>query len=343
MVHHDDAAAACCGQVGRVGVDEGLVVGHREGAGQRKRLGGAHTPRDLAQRITELRRIRPLRRIRATGPLEHLGQGPQLVTDGQVGVDPGPQGAQCGVGGERHVPGDRLDQDERQRIDVALARGRLAIGLLWRGIARGPEHRTRRLGPRRLGQGARHPEVGDAQASVLEAEQEVGGLDVAVDEALAMGEIESAGGTEADLHRLGHGEAPTEVEHRAETATVHVLGDEVGPAVITRVEELDDVRVVELRSGLGLGTEAPQEGLVVRQGGVQHLDRDEAREADVVGEEDLSRRTGADGRFEPVARTQDPTDLVGHLGQQHIVDRTGWVFPSRGPTMDRWTPCDASC
>ena len=84
--------------------------------------------------------------------------------------------------GERDLPGDALDQHQPEGVDVGLPVDRLAPGLLRRGVAGGAEHGALRLGPGRLGQGPGEAEVGDAQAAVV-AEQEVGGLDVAVDEA----------------------------------------------------------------------------------------------------------------------------------------------------------------
>ena len=95
---------------------------------------------------------------------------------------------------------------EGQRVDVALAVERLAPGLLGRRVAGGAEHRARRLGPGRLGEGPGQAEVGDAQPAVL-AEEEVGGLDVAVDEAPAVGVVEAPAGLEPDEQRLGRGES----------------------------------------------------------------------------------------------------------------------------------------
>src|SRR5690606_9858940 len=73
------------------------------------------------------------------------------------------------------------------------------------------------------------------------------------------------------------------------------------------------------RGGLSLGTEPAQERLVGRQALVQHLDRDASTQGGVVGQEDLSRRTAADGRNQAVATAQDATDLVverhGHAGR----------------------------
>ena len=99
------------------------------------------------------------------------------------------------------VARDGLDHHERERVHVGLSVDRLALGLLRRGVARGAEHDAGRLGPRRLGDRAGEPEVGDAQPALL-VEEEVRGLDVAMDEAPAMRVLEAAGRLEADDERL---------------------------------------------------------------------------------------------------------------------------------------------
>ena len=77
------------------------------------------------------------------------------------------------------LPGDRLDQDERQGVEVGAGVELHAHRLLGRCVPGGAEHRARRLGPARLGERARQAEVGDAHDAVL-VEQQVRGLDVAV-------------------------------------------------------------------------------------------------------------------------------------------------------------------
>ena len=115
---------------------------------------------------------------------------------------------------------------EGERVDVGLAVDGQAPGLLGRGVAGGAEHDAGGLGPRRLGEGAGQAEVGDAQPAVL-AEQQVGGLDVAVDEAAAVGVVEAAGRLEADEQRLRRRQLPAAVEHRAQAAAAEVLEHEV--------------------------------------------------------------------------------------------------------------------
>ena len=90
------------------------------------------------------------------------------------------------------LPGHRLDQHEGQRVDVALAVDGEPLGLLGRRVAGRAQHDAGRLGPGRLGEGPGQPEVGDAQAAVV-VEQEVGRLDVTVDEAPPVGVVEARG------------------------------------------------------------------------------------------------------------------------------------------------------
>ena len=78
--------------------------------------------------------------------------------------------------------GDRLHQHQGQRVDVAAPVERAAGRLLGRDVAGGAQHDALGLGPGGLGQRPGQAEVGDPQPPVL-AEEQVGGLDVAVDEA----------------------------------------------------------------------------------------------------------------------------------------------------------------
>ena len=94
------------------------------------------------------------------------------------------------------------------------------------GVARGAEQHPVGLGPRRLGQRPGQAEVGDAQAAVL-AEQQVRRLDVAVDEALAVGVVEAPGRLETDEQRLGRASAAAGVEHAPQAAAAEVLADQV--------------------------------------------------------------------------------------------------------------------
>ncbi len=162
-----------------------------------------------------------------------------------------------------------------------------------RGVARGTEHHSRRLGPRRLGDGAGQSEVGDAQAPVL-AEQQVGRLDVAVYEAAPMGVVEPACRFEADEQGLRRRQPSATVEHGAQTAASEVLEHQVRSGaralvVLAPVEHRHDVGVAEPGRRTRLGAEPLQERCVVGQRGMQDLHRDTATELDIFGDVDRRR------------------------------------------------------
>jgi len=88
--------------------------------------------------------------------------------------------------------------------------------------------------------------------------------------------------------------------------------------------------VVEGGCGPGLGPEPAQEGVVVGQRRVQHLDRHPAAEAHVVGQEHVPGTTTADRRQQPVAVTEDATDVVGHSRRNHDSKATVPDLANRG-------------
>ena len=139
------------------------------------------------------------------------------------------------------------------------------LRLFGRGVPGGAEHRPLGLGPCRLGQRSSEPEVGDAQPALL-AEQQVGRLDVAVDEAPPVSEVEGTGRLQTDGEGLRGGEGRAPVEQRPQAAARQVLGDEERHVVVAPVEHRHDVRVAQLCDRLGFGAEATQEVLVVGRG-----------------------------------------------------------------------------
>ena len=89
-------------------------------------------------------------------------------------------------------PGGRLHQHQGQGVDVGLGVERLAPHLLGGGVAGGADHGAGRFGPGRLGQGPGQTEVGDADPALV-VEEQVGRLDVPVDQAAPVGVVEGAG------------------------------------------------------------------------------------------------------------------------------------------------------
>ena len=108
-----------------------------------------------------------------------------------------------------------------------------------------------RFGHGRLGQGPGQTEVGDPQTAVL-VEDEVGRLDVTVDETATVGVGQSLGRLDPDGRRLGHRDPAAVVEEIAQRAAPQVLEDEEGtPVVLAPVVDGEDMGMGQRRRPTG--------------------------------------------------------------------------------------------
>ena len=99
---------------------------------------------------------------------------------------------------------------------------------------------------------------------VVLAEQDVGRLDVAVDEAVAVGGVQRAADLRDDVRRALRREASVGAHERPQVRAVDEAHDDEQHAVaLARVVHGDDVRVLDRGRGLGLGHEALAKVLVV--------------------------------------------------------------------------------
>ncbi len=170
---------------------------------------------------------------------------------------------------QRRRPGQQLVEDHAQGVDV---RPRVHVEVVELGLFRTHVERRaqyhavgrvqRALGERlldRLGQ----PEVDHFRhrMAVVQADQDVAGLQVSVDHALGVGVLHGLADRYEECETLGDGQAGV-VAILGEGDALDVLHDEERPARLGRaaVQHLGDVRVVHQSQGLPLRLEPGQHG-----------------------------------------------------------------------------------
>ena len=210
--------------------------------------------------------------------------------------------------GEGGLPGDQLVEHDAEREEIGAMVELEPERLLGAHVARRAEHLAE-LGARRGALGARAVRLGHAGDAEIEdlggpaaiAEHDVRRLDVAVDDAEPVGIIERAGDLGADpgdgLERHPARLAQMLVERDA----VEQFHGDIGKAVrLADVVDGDDVGVRERAGGPGLAQEAADQADILPELGLQHLDREDAVDAGIVGAIDVRHRAFADA----------PLDLV---------------------------------
>ena len=149
-------------------------------------------------------------------------------------------------------------------------------------------------------------------------EQDVLGLDVAVDHAVAVGVAQGAGDLGRDPDDVGDRKlllAPEPVAQRfALDERHHVVRS---AADLARVDEPEDVGVLQVGDGLDLAEE-PLGADDGREVGAEHLDGDLALVAEVVGEVDRGHAALAELALDAVAVGEngaEALDGVGHAAE----------------------------
>ena len=236
-----------------------------------------------------------------------LAAGEQLVEDDAGGVDVRPR-----VG---PPVDDQLGREVGHRADQhAAGRGVLGVGADGLGQA----------------------EVGDLDATTvgLVGDEHVLRLDVAVDQARAVGRGEGGDDRLEQRQRPGRRHRRLLADHVAQGVPGDVLHDEedgvlpVG-GVVALVVDAHHVGVVEPGGGAGLADEPLGELTVVAEAGVHDLDRDRAVEAGVGGLVDTGHATARDAGTDAVATVQHPADqgVAGATGRSRA-GVLGWLHCS---------------
>ena len=223
---------------------------------------------------------------------------------------PSTKGRDQRVFSEGNLSGDRLIEDEGQRVDVSLAVDWLPLRLLGRCIADGADHRAGRFGPRCFGKSASHAEVGDPQAA-LRVEEKIRRLHVSVHQPARVRVGQASSCLTTDPHSLLWAHCDPGVKEILERSTGEQLGDQIRHAVLfTPVIDLEDGGMVERGHCSSLGLESLQERLILRKCRLEELDRDLSLQRGVLSPIDDGRGTGAEDALDAISASEDPTDVV---------------------------------
>jgi hypothetical protein len=165
-------------------------------------------------------------------------------------------------------------------------------------------------GHRRFADGARDPEIGHLHVAVV-GDEDVSRLHVAVDDPLAVRDLERVGNTDGDAHGVVARDRPAVAKDGRQVASADELHDDVlvaigavGPVVV----HPDDVRMGEAAGRARLLLEAGREsriGAVLR---AEELDGDLAVELLVERTPDRGHAPLPEGRDQAVSAADEPTD-----------------------------------
>ena len=222
----------------------------------------------------------------------------------------------------RRLAGEHLVQDGGERVDVAarvdepVSRRLFRAHVLWRA------ERQAGLGEpraRRSGDGECDPEVRHHRLVVLE--QDILGLDVAVDHAVAMRVVERRGDVGGEADGFVNRELPLPLEPTPQRFAFHVGHHVVDQAAgLAGIKQRQDMRVLQVGGDPDLTQEAidPEHGGEL---GAQHLHGDVTVVLEIPGEVHGRHPTGAELTFNGVLLGEGSLETLPHVG--HGVSKYG--------------------
>jgi hypothetical protein len=215
---------------------------------------------------------------------------------------------------EGGLPREHLVAHDAERVDVESSiEVRIGCRLFRRHVGRSAQRDSRRgelLASRRFGDCLGDAKVHDHR--VATGEQDVLGLDIAVDHAVPMGHGQRLGDFPQESYGFGNRKLTGAGEPFPERLALHVRHDVVEKSVsLSRVEQAEDVRVLEPGGDFDLAGETlePHRGGKI---GPEHLDRDVPMVAEVLGEINRGHATLSEFSLEAVA--------VGQGGGESRID-----------------------
>jgi hypothetical protein len=212
------------------------------------------------------------------------------------------------------TPGDHLVEHRPKGVKIRSRRHPSTHGLLRRHVRDGSHHHAG-LGETGAVEGKREPEVAKFGGAVG-GEPDVSRLEVAVDDALAVGVLQRPAHLVGDADRLGEGDtvALRLFDQALHVATGHELAHQVWLApLLADVVDAHDVGVVaQPPHGLGLALDADQ-AILVEAVGLDEGEGHVAVELGVVGEVDAFL----------AALAQESNDLVPAVDKRGGLGRKG--------------------
>ena len=207
---------------------------------------------------------------------------------------------------ERRVTGHHLVEDGSQTVDVgsgiaALTGDQLRRHVVGRAESAGQASERQAACGRR----GRNAEVHDSQRSVV-TEHHVIGLEIAMDDALAMHVLHRVAEEHGDAKSVSGGQRPFSLQEIPEGFALDVLHGEIGPAGVVDGKRLQDAGVIELPANLDLPLEPRKERRIALELEERNLDRRCTAGGEVRGLEDRPHAAAADER-------QDRETLVEHF------------------------------
>jgi hypothetical protein len=260
---------------------------------------------------------------------EHIGDAPYVARIGRRFAQAGERDRERIVTGERPAPRQELEQDRAERVDVGRGRDLAALDLLGRHVRRRADEPV--AGDSGALAEARDPEVGDRDTPGL-ADEDVVGLEVAVQHAAGVRRRHARGDRAHDPQRLGERRRSVGDELR-ERLPVDVLHrQEVIVAVLAEVERPHDIAVRHAARELYLGAEPLEHPGQIGELAAQQLQRYDLVELGVARAVHAPHAAGAD----------QPEYLVAAGEQARGRARRGLRGRRRGDVVGHYADCNSA-
>ena len=320
------------GVVGRAAVDLGFTLRR---SGQRERSGRREAGGDAVEGPGQGDGVKAGAGIGGPCRLQDGTEGPRPGRGRDGMLEAAEQGGEGRVGGEGDGAGGRFDQHQGQGVHIGAAVEGLPPHRLRGGVAGGADHGPCRFGPAGLGQGAGQAEVGHGDAPLV-VKNEIGRLDVAVNQTAPVGVVEGARHVGPHRRGLGRGQEISTVEESAEAAALQKFHDQIGGAVVVApVVDLQDIGMPEGGSQAGLGLEAASERFIGSQPGMKDLDGDPPAQIDIFGHVDVRRRPHPEGASQAVTVSEDAPHRIGDARRRHKARLSGAFGANADPLVSR--------